>query len=297
MIAHLIDAKRKDLGGFVVARSLPVANCRHVGPFVFFDEMGPADWSPGFDISRDVRPHPHIGLSTLTYLFDGEITHRDSLGITQPIQPGAVNWMTSGRGIVHSERFETLRQHGGRIHGIQVWVALPDHLEACDPAFEHTPASALPRYEEAGLSATLVAGSAFGATSPVKVSSPLFYVHWDLKAGARSALPAEYPERGAYVVSGSVTAGGTRLTSGQMAVFNPGETIVFEAETDARLILIGGESVGDRVLWWNFVARDRQTIREAAADWGAQGGPSGRFALPEHDRSAFIPLPEGINAL
>src|SRR5688572_1850962 len=217
MIELTIDAKKKDLGGFEVGRILPFAKRRMVGPFIFLDHMGPADFQPGQGIN--VRPHPHIGLSTVTYLFDGEIMHRDSLGSTQAIRPGEVNWMTAGRGIVHSERTDpSIRSAGGLMHGMQAWVALPNEQEETDPDFRHHEQDDLPTYSDGGMFARLIAGEAFGAKAKVKTSSPMFYVHWELKAGAKAQLPAEYPERAAYLVSGAVEVEGRAYGPGQMLV-------------------------------------------------------------------------------
>ena len=193
MIDLVIDQRRKDLGGFEVGRVLPFAKRRMIGPFIFFDHMGPAQFQAGFGREVDVRPHPHIGLSTLSYLFEGEMTHRDSVGVTQPIRPGEVNWMTAGSGITHSERFETLREKGGRMNGIQTWIALPVEDEEMAPAFNHYSPDVLPTHEEKGMWARLIAGQAFGASSPVKTHSPMFYVHWHLNAGARAQLPPSTP--------------------------------------------------------------------------------------------------------
>src|SRR5215213_9282149 len=193
MLDMVIEARRRSLGALEVGRVLPYAKRRMVGPFVFFDHMGPVDFAAGFPKTVDVRPHPHIGLSTVTYLFDGEITHRDSVGVTQAIHPGEVNWMTAGRGITHSERFDTLRAEGGTMHGIQAWVALPEADEETDPAFAHHPAEDLPTYEGGGMWARLVAGKAFGVEAKVRTHSPMFYVHWRIDAGAKAELPAEYP--------------------------------------------------------------------------------------------------------
>ncbi len=228
MIERVIDARRRDLGGFEVGRVLPFAEHRMVGPFVFFDHFGPMTFAPGFPRSTDVRPHPHIGLSTVTYLFEGEITHRDSVGSEVAIHPGEVNWMTAGRGITHSERFDTLRREGGPMHGIQAWVALPDGQEEIDPAFAHHGPVDLPTYGSPdGLWARLVVGKAFGAEAKVAVHSPMFYVHWRLKAGANAQLGAEYPERAAFVAAGAVEAQGRTLTPGQMAVLARGEPVLF----------------------------------------------------------------------
>ena len=286
MIDLVFDQRRKDLGGFEVGRVLPYAPRRMVGPFVFFDHMGPAEFAAGFPKSVDVRPHPHIGLSTLSYLFEGEITHRDSTGVTQSIRPGEVNWMTAGRGITHSERFEALRAHGGRMDGIQTWIALPLADEETAPSFSHHAAGELPTYEAAGLSARLIAGEAFGARSPVETFSPLFYVHWTLAAGATAALPADYPERAAYVAKGLVEVDGRELHDGQMAVFAAGDTVTLRAITPATVMLLGGEPIGPRFIEWNFVASSKERLEQAKADWRA-----GRMKLPDADDKEFIPLP------
>jgi hypothetical protein len=286
MIDLVIDQRRKDLGGFEVGRVLPFPAHRSVGPFAFFDHMGPATFEPGFPRTVDVRPHPHIGLSTLSYLFQGEMTHRDSLATEIVIRPGEVNWMTAGSGITHSERFEGLRAHGGVMDGIQTWLALPTEDEETAPAFSHHEGDELPAYESGGLKARLVAGKAFGAEAKVPVFSPLFYVHWELAAGAKAGLPAEYPERAAYVAKGSVEVDGQTLHAGQMAVFAPGETIAFTALEPSTVMLLGGEPVGERFIEWNFVSSSKERIEQAKADWRA-----GRMKLPDLDHDEFIPLP------
>jgi redox-sensitive bicupin YhaK (pirin superfamily) len=286
MIELIIDQRRKDLGGFEVGRVLPFHAHRMVGPFIFFDHMGPASFQPGFPRTVDVRPHPHIGLSTVSYLFEGAMTHRDSVGSTEVIRPGEVNWMTAGRGITHSERFEDLRARGGTLHAIQTWVALPDGNEETDPAFAHHEGADLPTYEGGGMWARLVAGKAFGAEAAVRTHSPMFYVHWALDAGATAALQPEYPERAAYVAQGTVEIDGRRIDAGQMAVFAPGGTIAVTAVTDAIVMLLGGEPVGERFIEWNFVSSSRERIAEAKADWRA-----GRMKLPDADDQEFIPLP------
>ena len=286
MIDLVIDQRRKDLGGFEVGRVLPFATHRMVGPFTFFDHMGPASFEPGFPKTVDVRPHPHIGLSTLSYLFEGEMTHRDSVGSEIAIKPGEVNWMTAGSGITHSERFETLRRDGGRMDGIQAWIALPDDKEEVAPSFSHHAGDDLPSFEGDGLKATLVAGKAFGVEARVPVYSPLFYVHWELATGARAGLPAEYPERAAYVAKGSVEVDGRTLHTGQMAVFAPGQTITFTALEPSTVMLLGGEPVGPRFLEWNFVSSSKDRLEQAKADWRA-----GRMKLPDLDHDEFIPLP------
>ena len=288
MIELLIEARRKDLGGFEVGRLLPFMRRRSVGPFVFFDHMGPAQMPAGVPRSTDVRPHPHIGLSTVTYLFAGEMRHQDSVGSDQAIRPGEVNWMTAGRGISHSERFDgPIRDHGGLINGIQAWVALPNGAEEIDPAFAHHGPQDLPTYDSGGLWARLIAGSAFGATAAVKTHSPMFYVHWELQPGARVGLPAEHPERAAYVAKGLVEVDGQRAGPGQMLVFAPGQTVTFEAIEPSTVMLLGGEPIGERHLWWNFVSSSKDRIEQAKADWKA-----GRIPLPQNDPDEFIPLPE-----
>jgi redox-sensitive bicupin YhaK (pirin superfamily) len=286
MIELVIDPRQKDLGGFPVQRALPQARRRMVGPFIFFDHMGPIALPAGIPRSTDVRPHPHIGLATLTYLFSGELMHRDSLASAQPIRPGEVNWMTAGSGITHSERFERARAEGDFIHGIQAWVALPQEKEEAAPSFQHIGSAALPAYEAAGLRARLIAGAAFGAQSPVEAHSPMFYVHWELTAGAQAQLPAEYPERAAFVAAGSVEVEGQRFDAGRMLVFASGKPVLFKALTDAIVMLLGGEPVGERFIEWNFVSSRKERIEAAKADWRA-----GRIKLPDLDHDEFIPLP------
>jgi redox-sensitive bicupin YhaK (pirin superfamily) len=287
MIELVIDQRRRDLGGFEVGRVLPHSPRRMIGPFIFFDHMGPALFPAGLPRSADVRPHPHIGLSTVTYLFQGAITHRDSVGSDLEIEPGEVNWMTAGCGITHSERFETLRAAGGPVHGIQSWVALPLEAEEIEPAFAHHGAEDLPTYESPdGLWARLIAGEAFGAKAAVKIHSPLFYVHWRLKAGARAQLAAEYPERAAFIAEGSVEVDGRVFEAGQMLVFAPGAPVLFTGITDAQVMLLGGEPVGERFIDWNFVSSSQDRIEQAKADWRA-----GRMKLPDLDHDEFIPLP------
>jgi len=286
MIELVIEQRRRDLGGFEVGRVLPSAQRRMVGPFVFFDHMGPTLFPPGIPRSVDVRPHPHIGLSTVTYLFDGEVMHRDSIASEQAIRPGEVNWMTAGRGITHSERFERARAEGDKLHGIQAWVALPRELEETEPAFHHHAANALPTYEGGGLWARLIAGEAFGAKAPVKTFSPLFYAHWRLDAGGKAQLAPEYPERAAYVASGSIEVEGARFGPGQMLMFAPGKPVLVLASEPAVVMLLGGEPVGERFVEWNFVSSSKDRIEQAKADWRA-----GRMKLPDLDNQEFIPLP------
>jgi redox-sensitive bicupin YhaK (pirin superfamily) len=281
-----IVPRERDLGeGFTVRRALPDAQRRMVGPFIFFDQMGPALLQDGHGL--DVRPHPHIGLATVTYLFEGEILHRDSLGTMQVIQPGAVNWMTAGRGIVHSERTPPQLRTKSRLFGIQTWVALPKGHEEAEPAFAHYDVSELPVIEDAGVTVRLIAGTLFGLRSPVKTFSDMFYADAILPRGSRLALDGEHEERAIYVAEGVVQIEQTRFPAGQLLLLRSGSTTVLEAQERARLLLLGGESMdGPRHIWWNFVSSSPERIRQAAADWKA-----GQFAaVPEE--TEFIPLPE-----
>ena len=288
MLDMVIEQRRRDLGGFEVGRVLPFAKRRMIGPFVFFDHMGPVEFAPGIPKEVDVRPHPHIGLATVTYLFDGEIMHRDSVGSEQAIQPGAVNWMVAGRGITHSERFERARAEGGLMHGIQAWVALPTEREEMQPAFYHHSGVSLPVYEADGVLGRLLAGEAFGLKAGVETFSPMFYLHWTMQDGARATLPDQYPERAAYVVSGKVEIGGQTFEPGRMLVFTPGAPVTLAAVTPAAVMLIGGEPLGPRFIEWNFVSSSKERIAQAVADWRA-----GRMKLPDLDNREFIPLPGG----
>jgi len=281
----IIEARPRDLGGFQVRRALPSAARRLVGPFIFFDHMGPADMAPGSGI--DVRPHPHIALATVTYLFEGEMVHRDTLGSHQTIRPGDVNWMLAGRGIAHSERTgDDVRRRGGPLHGIQSWVALPTADEEAAPRFEHHPAATIPRVALDGAALEVVAGSAYGARSPVGVLSQTLYVAARLEAGATLPLPDEHPERAVYVASGEIAAGEQRLGTGGMLIFPAGPVSV-QALAQSRLILIGGAPLdGERHIWWNFVSSSPDRIERAKADWKA-----GRFGVVPGDDKEFIPLP------
>ena len=287
MIDLLIRQRRRDLGGFEVGRVLPCTQRRMVGPFIFFDHMGPVDFPPGIPRSTDVRPHPHIGLSTITYLLEGEIMHRDSVGSEQPIRPGEVNWMTAGRGITHSERFERARREGGRMNGLQAWIALPNEHEETDPSFAHYDGDELPIIEEAGARLRVIAGEAYGVKAAVDVYSPLFYVHCDLQAGAEVLLPRDYAERAAYVVTGAIGIGNDRISTGEMAVLSPGAEIRLKALAPAHVMLLGGEPIGPRFIEWNFVSSSKDRIEQAKTDWRA-----GRMKLPDLDRDEFIPLPQ-----
>ena len=285
MIDLVIEQRRKDLGGFEVGRVLPFAKRRMVGPFVFFDHMGPVTLAPGLPRSVDVRPHPHIGLSTVTYLFSGEIMHRDSVGSAESIRPGEVNWMTAGRGITHSERFEKARAEGDHLHGIQAWVALPAEHEETAPGFSHHAGTDLPGWSEAGVRGRLIAGAAYGLTAAVKTHSPLFYVHLDLDPGARAEIPGGHSERAVYVAAGEIEMAGQNFSAGQMLVLTK-EAASFTAKTRAMVMLLGGEPVGERFLYWNFVSSSKERLEQAKADWVA-----GRMKLPDADDKEFIPLP------
>jgi redox-sensitive bicupin YhaK (pirin superfamily) len=285
-LATVISPRPRDLGGFEVRRALPSVERRSVGPFVFWDQMGPATLAIGRGI--DVRPHPHIGLATITYLFAGEIMHRDSLGSEQAIRPGEVNWMTAGRGIVHSERTpQVLRATGSELSGIQAWVALPRTHEETDPTFTHHPASDIPLVEGDGTRVRVIVGSLYGKTSPVRALSPMFYADASLATGARLKLAAEHEERAVHVATGCVRVAGETFSSGQLLAFRPGDEIVVSAEGDARILLLGGAPLdGPRHVWWNFVSSSEERIEQAKADW-----KGGRFPLVPYE-TEFIPLPE-----
>ena len=286
MIERLISKRIHDLGGgFTVGRVLPFHARRMVGPYIFFDHIGPVELAPGIPKSLDVRPHPHIGLATVTYLYDGAITHRDSLGVHQEIHPGEVNWMIAGRGITHSERFEHARLHGALMHGIQAWVALPEAFEEVEPAFSHH--DDLPCWDEPGLTGRLIAGEMEGMRAGTPVHSPQFYAHWQMAAGARRVLPAEYSERAVFVAAGAADVGGTRVDTGTMAVLAPGTDVPIVAASEATIMVLGGEPVGERFMFWNFVHSRKDRIAQAAEDWR-----EGRFTLPPEDDGEFTPLPE-----
>lgn len=289
-LKQVIEPHTRDLGGFHVRRALPAATCRSVGPFVFCDHMGPARFDPGQGL--DVRPHPHIHLATVTYLFEGEIVHRDSLGSEQPIRPGAINWMTAGRGIVHSERTgSALRRSGSRAHGLQLWVGLPSQHEDTDPTFRHHPADTLPEVEPApGARAVVLAGAAYGQRSPVELLSPLLFVDVQLEAGASLSLPGpeEQAQRALYIIGGTVSLRGALHQAGRMLVLSPGAEVEIEAKGPARLAILAGAPLdGPRHIWWNFVSSSKRRIDQAADDW--QGG---RFPRIPGDDQEFIPLPE-----
>jgi redox-sensitive bicupin YhaK (pirin superfamily) len=286
MLEALIVPRSRDLGdGFMVRRALPAAERRMVGPFAFFDQMGPVAFHPNQGLT--VRPHPHIGLATVTYLFEGVIMHRDSLGTVQAIRPGEVNWMTAGRGIVHSERTPAeLRTTGSRVFGLQVWVALPREHEETAPTFAHFGAKDLPVLEAAGARTRVIVGELFGAQSPVETFSEMFYAELDLAAGKSFTLPPEYTERAAYVAEGEILYDGKRYGAGQMLVFSAGKDERLSCEKPSRVMLLGGETVGPRFMWWNFVSSSKERIDQAAEDWKA-----GRFD-PVPGETEFIPLPE-----
>jgi redox-sensitive bicupin YhaK (pirin superfamily) len=286
MIELVIEQRRRDLGGFEVGRVLPYAKRHMVGPFIFLDHMGPVVFPPGIPRSVDVRPHPHIGLSTVTYLFEGEIMHRDSVGSEEAIRPGEVNWMTAGRGITHSERFERGRREGGPLNGMQSWLALPKEHEETDPEFKHYGTDRLPSGDENGVWMRVIAGEAFGMKADVRTHSPVFYVHCTVAANARIALPEAYSERAAYVASGSIETDGQTFGQGQLVVFSTGSSATLNARTPAVVMLLGGEPVGERFIEWNFVSSSKARIEEAKADWRA-----GRMKLPDLDNAEFIPLP------
>lgn len=286
MIEILLNQKPRRLGSFEVGRVLPAAKRRMIGPFIFFDHLGPVDLPKGVSRSADVLPHPHIGLSTVTYLFAGEIVHRDSVGVEQAIRPGEMNWMIAGSGITHSERFERARREGGPIHAIQSWVALPNGQEEVAPAFAHHEQNDLPVHSDSGTWLRLLAGEAFGLRASVKTHSPLFYVHVTLDRGARIALPQEYPERAVFVVSGGVELDDQAIAPAQLAVFSAGTDVVLEATMPSVLMLLGGAPVGERFIEWNFVSSSRERIAQAKADWSA-----GRMKLPDFDNREFVPLP------
>lgn len=287
-IEHLIIPSSRDIGGFSVRRALPTARRRMVGPFIFFDRMGPAIIKAGD--AMDVRPHPHIGLSTVTYLFDGAIRHRDSLGTEMVIRPGDVNLMTAGRGIVHSERSpEEMRGNPLSMSGLQTWLALPESLEEMDPGFEHTPTTALPELSDGGSHARVVMGRFGGALSPVKQHAGTLYVDLRLEGSASAPFDAEWEERALYLLEGEIEIAGDRFGSDQLLVFRPGDAITIKAgPSGARMMLFGGDGIpGKRHIWWNFVSSSKERIEQAKAEWR-----SGRFDIVPGDEEEFIPLPD-----
>jgi redox-sensitive bicupin YhaK (pirin superfamily) len=291
-IETVIVPRSRDLGGFEVRRALPAPRRQMVGPFIFFDEMGPAEFLTGQGI--DVRPHPHVGLSTVTYLFRGRMHHRDSLGTDSWIEAGAVNLMRAGRGITHSERTDgEMRRSPFGLHGIQTWMALPEHLEDAPPDFSHAAAGALPVLEDGGLSLRLVLGEAWGLRAPMAGGSRCFYADARLRPGAGLPLPDDHEDRGVYVLEGSVEIAGEVFESGRMLVFRPRDSVSMRAgPRGARVMLLGGDTLnGPRYIWWNFVASSRERIEAARLAWQEGDWQNGRFRLPPSDNSEFIPLP------
>jgi redox-sensitive bicupin YhaK (pirin superfamily) len=283
----VIKGRDRDIGGFSVSRLLPVAQRRLVGPFIFFDHMGPVDFAPGHGI--DVLPHPHIGLATVTYLFAGSIVHRDSLGSVETIQPGDVNWMVAGRGIVHSERTAAeARRAGQRLHGVQSWVALPLPEEERGPSFDHFAAAQLPRRDESGVALRVIAGRAYGLAAPVPVFSPMFYLDLDFRAGGRITLPDDYAERALFIATGELAIGGTVHPAGTMVVLEPDDDATVIAGQGARALALGGAPLdgGPRHIAWNFVSSSNDRIERAKAAWR-----DGRFP-PVPNETGFVPLPE-----
>ena len=285
-IAHVVESRRRDLGdGFEVQRVLPWGGGRMVGPFIFLDQMGPVVFAPGKGV--DVRPHPHIGLATVTYLFEGEILHRDSLGFVQPIRPGEVNWMTAGRGIAHSERtVPEIRAAGHRLWGLQSWVALPDGREEDEPSFLHFASDQLPRIERDGVAICLIAGSAFGEVAPVPALSPMFYADASMPIRSQLTLPAEHEERAAYIVQGALEIDGEVFNAGTLLIFTPGARAEITAFGNSRIALLGGAPLGERHIWWNFVSSSEARIETAKRDWREE-----RFASVPGETER-IPLPE-----
>jgi redox-sensitive bicupin YhaK (pirin superfamily) len=287
-IKTVIVPRTADLGdGFSVRRALPSAQSRMVGPFVFFDHFGPAVFRSGNGL--DVRPHPHIGLATVTYLFDGEIMHRDSLGTAAPILPGEVNWMTAGRGIVHSERTGPERRASGdTLHGLQMWVALPAAREEMEPAFAHHGVGDFPKVRDNGTSARVVVGAAYGVRSPVATTSDTLFADVSLAAGSTLPLDANYEERAIYLLDGAIDISGDRFEPGRLLVFRPGDRVSIHALADTHLALFGGAALdGPRHIWWNFVSSRKDRIEQAKAEWA-----SGHFGKVPGDEIEFIPLPE-----
>jgi redox-sensitive bicupin YhaK (pirin superfamily) len=286
-IAQVIVPRTVDLGDFEVRRALPSARTRMVGPFIFFDHFGPAEFRGGNGL--DVRPHPHIGLATVTYLFDGEIMHRDSLGTAMPIRPGEVNWMTAGRGIVHSERTRAERRVDGEpIHGLQMWVALPAAREEMEAGFAHHAMTEFPTVMEPGVHVRVVVGSLYGAASPVPVVHETFFGDVHLSAGSALPLDADHEERAIYVIDGTIEIAGDRFERGRLLVFKPGDAPTITASEDAHIVLLGGAPMdGPRHIWWNFVSSRKERIEQAKAEWTA-----GHFGKVPGDEIEFIPLPE-----
>ena len=291
-IETLIIPRARDLGGFEVRRALPAPKRQMVGPFIFFDQMGPAEFLT--DQGIDVRPHPHIGLGTVTYLYRGSFQHQDSTGADQIITPGALNWMVAGRGVTHSERSpDAVRAAPSSLLGIQTWIALPETHEDIAPSFEHHAADALPEIRDQGIEARLILGRAYGETAPATMHSDTFYLDVTLAARARFPLPVDHEDRGIYITEGSVSIAGQEFQAGQMMVFRPGDAITVAAgDRGARLMALGGATLnGPRHIWWNFVASSRERIEAAKQEWREARWGQGRFDLPPGDRDEHIPLP------
>lgn len=287
----IISARERDLGGLVVRRILPYASHRMVGPFIFFDHMGPTEYGPGEGM--DVRPHPHINLATVTYLFEGQILHRDSLGSEQLIEPGAINWMVAGRGIVHSERTsDETRARGSRLSGIQCWIALPEAVEECEPSFTHHPKLSLPEFEHEGTRFRLLLGTALNHKSPVEVHSDLFYLEAFVPKGTRMRFPTQCREGAVYVVDGKLRFGDSEVNPGSLGVSQGTEDLIFESLESSHLMLLGGESLGTRFIHWNFVSSSRTRLNEAKAEWARWPlATNVRFSTIPGDDREFIPLP------
>jgi len=291
-IETLIVPRSRDLGGFEVRRALPAPKRQMVGPFIFFDQMGPAEFLTGQGI--DVRPHPHIGIGTVTYLFEGEFQHRDSLGTNQMIYPGEVNWMTAGNGVTHSERTSKDTRTGkSNLFGIQTWVALPEEKEEMPAEFEHHNKEALPFIEGDGKSVRLILGDIYDEKAPVTTHSGIFYADVLLEANSKMPLPDNHEDRGIYVLEGSISVAGQIYEKGQMMIFKPGDNITITAgEAGSRMMMLGGDTLnGPRYIWWNFVASSRDKIEAAKESWAAGDWKTGQFTLPPDDNSEFIPLP------
>lgn len=289
MLDIVIEARTAAIAaGMSVRRILPFRQRRMVGPFIFMDHAGPIAVQPDQASNMDVLPHPHIGLSTVSYLFGGQVTHRDSLGVEQIIRPGEVNWMTAGRGIAHSERFEDpLARAGGNLEMIQTWVALPEKDEEAMPSFDNYKPDVLPIFTDTGVWMRLIAGNAFGLKSKVKTHSPLYYLHVVLEKGARFGLPKEHSERGIYITKGSIEVSGKTYTTGQLLVFTKGAEPTIFSKEPSILMFLGGEPLGERFIWWNFVSSRKERIEQAKSDW-----KEGKIILPPSDNHEFVPLPE-----
>ena len=288
MLDIVIEAREAAISKAIkVKRILPFRLRRMVGPFIFMDHAGPISDVPSEPSSLDVLPHPHIGLSTVSYLFGGHVTHRDSLGVEQVIRPGEVNWMTAGRGIAHSERFEDPAALAGGLEMIQTWVALPESVEEAAPAFDNYSPEQLPIFTDKGVWMRLIAGNAYGLRNDVKTNSPLFYLHVVLQKNASFGLPKEHSERGFYIVKGSIEVLGITYDAGKMLVFNKGVDPLIIAKEETTLMLLGGEPLGERFIWWNFVSSRKERIEQAKEDW-----KQGRIILPPNDNKEFIPLPD-----